>query len=247
MMQRTVLSQLHSKLAHAALVVALVLGAGAFSPAVHAASKLPEVLPEGLKLLPKTKASAVYMRDGANFGAYDKVAILECPVAFRQNWQRDQNRKGTSRVTDSDVTKIRTALSAEFKKVFSQQLAAKGQTVVTDGGSGVLILRPAIINLDIQVPNTTAPNAYTFSDSAGQATLYLELYDGVSGELLARIIDAREAGADMVGNRLRNRNTNRADADRLLNMWADRLGTYLQTARESATPAAAPAKTPAAH
>jgi hypothetical protein len=97
------------------------------------------------------------------------------------------------------------------------------------------------------VPNTTAPNAYTFSDSAGQATLYLELYDGVSGELLARIIDAREAGADMVGNRLRNRNTNRADADRLLNMWADRLGTYLQTARESATPAAAPAKTPAAH
>jgi hypothetical protein len=198
-----------------------------------------------LKLLPKTKASAVYMRDGADFSGYDKVAILECPVAFRENWQRDQNSQGSSRVTDSDVAKIRTALSEEFQKVFSQQLAAKGQTVVTEGGTGVLILRPAIINLDIEVPNTTAPNAYTFTDSAGQATLYLELYDGVSGELLARIIDAQEAD-DAGGSRLRTSSSNKADADRLLNMWAERLGTFLQNARESAAAAPAPAPAPAA-
>lgn len=240
-------SRLHVKLAHAALAVTLAMGAASFSPAADAASsKLPDVSPEGLKLVPKTKASAVYLRDGATFGSYDKVAILECPVAFRQNWQRDQNSQGGARVSDSDVAKIRAALSAEFQKVFSEELAAKGQTVVTDAGTGVLILRPAIINLDIEVPNTTAPNAYTFTDSAGQATLYLELYDGVSGELLARVIDAQVAGDDMVGNRLRNSNTNRADADRLLKMWADRLGTYLQNARESAAPAAAPAATPTA-
>ena len=244
MKQRTVFSRLHSKLGHAALAVALAAGAVAFSPAADAASnKLPEVSPEGLKLVPKTKASAVYLRDGADFSGYDKVAILECPVAFRQNWQRDTNSDGSARVTDSDMTKIRDALSAEFQKVFSEQLAAKGQTVVTEGGTGVLILRPAIINLDIEVPNTTAPNAFTFTDSAGQATLYLELYDGVSGELLARIIDAQEAD-DAGGSRLRTRSSNKADADRMLNMWADRLGTYLQNARESAAPA--PAQAPAA-
>lgn len=246
MTQPSAFSRLHIKLAHAALAVTLAIGAAAFSPPADAASsKLPEVSPEGLKLVPKTKASAVYLRDGATFGGYDKVAILECPVAFRQNWQRDQNSQGTGRVTDSDVAKIRAALSAEFQKVFSQELAAKGQTVVTAAGTGVLILRPAIINLDIEVPNTTAPNAYVFTDSAGQATLYLELYDGVSGELLARIIDAQEAD-DAGGSRLRTRSSNKADADRMLNMWADRLGTYLQNARESAAPAADPAATPPA-
>ena len=92
--------------------------------------------------------------------------------------------------------------------------------------------------------STTAPNAYVFTDSAGQATLYLELYDGVSGELLARIIDAQEAD-DAGGSRLRTRASNKADADRMLNMWADRLGTYLQNARENAAPAAAPPAAPA--
>jgi len=245
MNKKTVFSQLHSRLAHATLAIALAVGAGAFSPAADAASsKLPEVSPEGLKLLPKTKASAVYLRDGADFSVYDKVAILECPVAFRQNWQRDTNRDGLARVTDSDVTKIRTALSAEFQKVFSKELTAKGQTVVTDGGTGVLILRPAIINLDIEVPNTTAPNRYTFTDSAGQATLYLELYDGVSGELLARVVDAQVAG-DWGSTRMRTRSSNKADADRMLTEWADRLGTYLQNARESAPAVAAPAPPPA--
>jgi Protein of unknown function (DUF3313) len=244
MNQRTVFSRLSSRLAHAALAVALAVGAVALSPAAVASDKLPEVSPEGLKLLPKTKASAVYMRDGADFSGYDKVAILECPVAFRKDWQRDTNRDGLARVTDSDVTKIRTALSAEFQKVFSKELADKGQTVVTDGGTGVLILRPAIINLDIEVPNTTAPNAYTFTDSAGQATLYLELYDGVSGELLARVIDAEAAG-NWGTTRLRTSSSNKADANRMLTEWADRLGTYLQHARESA-PAAAPAAAPPA-
>ena len=244
MNQRTVFSRLSSRLAHAALAVALAVGAVALSPAAVASDKLPEVSPEGLKLLPKTKASAVYMRDGADFSGYDKVAILECPVAFRKDWQRDTNRDGLARVTDSDVTKIRTALSAEFQKVFSKELADKGQTVVTDGGTGVLILRPAIINLDIEVPNTTAPNAYTFTDSAGQATLYLELYDGVSGELLARVLDAQVAG-DWGTTRMRTSSSNKADANRMLTEWADRLGTYLQHARESA-PAAAPAAAPPA-
>lgn len=244
MNQRTVLFRLPSRLATAALAVALAVGAVAFGPAAVAASdKLPEVSPEGLKLLPKTKASAVYMRDGADFSAYDKVAILECPVAFRKNWQRDTNRDGLARVSDSDVTKIRAALSAEFQKVFSKELTAKGQTLVTDGGTGVLILRPAIINLDIEVPNTLAPNRYTFTDSAGQATLYLELYDGVSGELLARVLDSQLAG-DRNTARLRTSSSNKADANRMLTEWANQLGTYLQHARESAPAAAAPAAAP---
>jgi hypothetical protein len=240
MKHRAIAVQFHKTLAHAALAVVFAIGAGTFSHTADAAKKFPEESPEGLKLVPKTKVNAVYLREGADFSGYDKVAILDCYVAFRKDWKRDQN-SGANRfkVSDSDMTRIKTELAEEFKKVFAKQLADKGQTVVTTGGTGVLILRPAIINLDVAAPDTMDPGSRSFSASAGQATLYLELYDGVTSELLARVIDAEEAGYQgQIG--VRNSVTNRADAQRMLKKWADLLGTYLQNARASAAQAATP-------
>ena len=102
----------------------------------------------------------------------------------------------------------------------------------------VLVLRPAIINLDVEAPDTMQPGmTRTFSASAGQATLFLELYDSVTSELLARIYDAEEVDGMGFIN-VRNGVTNRADADRMLKKWADLLGTHLQDARAGATAAA---------
>ena len=212
--------------------IALMVGMFAVSDAAQARKSLPETTPEGLKLVPKTKVSAVYLRDGVDFSGYTKVAILDCYVAFKKNWQRDQNDNGDPfKVSDSDVTRIKTELAEEFKKVFARELTAKGQTVVTTGGPDVLVLRPAIINLDVAAPDTMQPGiTHTFSASAGQATLFLELYDSVTSELLARVYDAEEAG-DMGFVGVRNSVTNRADADRMLKKWADLLGTHLANAR----------------
>jgi Protein of unknown function (DUF3313) len=219
-------------------MVTVVLGFGllALGPGAEAAKKLPEESPEGLKLLPKTKVSAVYLRDGADFSGYDKVAILDCYVAFKKNWKRDQNQNSARPfgVTDSDITKIKTELAEEFKKVFSKELTAKGQTVVTGDGPGVLILRPAIIDLDITAPDDMDPGVTTFSAQAGQATLFLELYDSVSSELLARILDVEAGGSPGDYINVRNRVTNKQDADRVLKKWADLLGTHLQAARAGA-------------
>jgi len=232
---QTMPTQLNSKLVRAFLVVTLVIGAGIFSPIADAKKKeLPPVSPEGLKLVPNTKVSAVYMRDGANFSGYDKVAILDCYVAFVKDWKRDQNDGANPfKVSDKDVTRIRTELAAMFKDVFGKSLTAKGETLTTTGGTGVLILRPAILNLDVTAPDTMDPGSRTFSASAGTATLYLELLDGVSGELLMRVMDAEEAG-DYGLAQVRNSVTNRSDAERMLKKWADRLGVFLQNARASA-------------
>jgi len=218
----------------AIVVCAFAVGTLGLSHTVEAAKALPEYSPEGLKLIPKTKVSAVYVREGADFKGYDKVAILDCYVAFRKDWQRDQNSSKTFKVSDSDVANIKTYLAEEFKKVFSAQLTAKGETVTDSAGTGVLILRPAIVNLDVNAPDTMeAGRTRTFSASAGQATLYLELYDSVTSELLARAIDVEEVGdKGYIG--VRNGVTNRADADRVLKKWADLLGTFLQNARASA-------------
>jgi hypothetical protein len=213
--------------------ITLAVSLFALSDAAEARKALPETTPEGLKLVPKTKVSAVYLRDGVDFSGYTKVSILDCYVAFKKNWQRDQNSDSGQpfKVSDNDVTRIKTELAEEFKKVFTKELTAKGQTVVTTTGPDVLILRPAIINLDVAAPDTMQPGiTHTFSASAGQATLFLELYDSVTSELLARVYDAEEVG-DMGLIGVRNSVTNRSDAQRMLKKWADLLGTHLASAR----------------
>lgn len=215
----------------APLLLALLLGVALACSAANAASKLPDVSPEGLRLMPNTKAAAVYMRDGAEFGGYDKVAIIDCYVAFKKDWKREQNSSRTFRIDDEDMTRIKTELAEEFKKVFSESLSAKGMKVVNAAGPGVLILRPSIINLDITAPDTMQPGmSRSFSASAGQMTLFLELYDGVTGDLLARVLDPQQA-TDYGYIRVRNSVTNRSDADRILKRWADTLGSYLERAR----------------
>ena len=52
--------------------------------------------------------------------------------------------------------------------------------------------------------------------------MYLEMFDCVSGEILARIIDAKVVG-DNMHVRWANRVTNTADAKRTIRQWAKRL------------------------
>ena len=56
--------------------------------------------------------------------------------------------------------------------------------------------------------------------TAGAATLYLELYDSVSGEILARAIDRKAANHPGDLMRWSNKVTNRAEAKRVLAGWA---------------------------
>ncbi len=93
----------------------------------------------------------------------------------------------------------------------------------------MLILRPAIIDLDITAPDTRqAGRARTYIATNGAATLYIELIDSVTGDLLGRAADrraARQAGGMMTWN---NRVRNRAEARRMFGRWADKLVEFLQ-------------------
>lgn len=195
-----------------------------------AKADLPAVSHDGLHLLPDTKLRAVYMKPGADLSDYDKVALLDTYVAFRKNWQRDHNNEEPfdQRVSDRDMKEIRERVAKEFTKEFTKVLSTEGgHQVVTDAGDGVLILRPAIIDLDINAPDTmSAGMSQTFVANAGSMTLYLELYDGKTQSIIARIIDpeaADNAGIAEVANRV----TNTADFDRVLRRWAEILNKHL--------------------
>jgi len=224
---------------HKSVLSGLALAAAMGLGSAQAADAVPApVSPEGLKLVPSKNVQVLYLREGADFSGYDKFAMLECYVAFRSNWKRDQNSAQSFRVTDSDVVRIKTDLAKMFRTVFVRELTAKGDKQVTAVGQGVLILRPSIINLDIAAPDTMNSGRNNLSHTAGQATLLLEVFDSVSSELLARVVDTRSAGESsfMIS---RNGLSNRADAEAQLTKWADLLGTALQNARESAKAPAA--------
>jgi hypothetical protein len=193
------------------------------------AEDLPATSPEGLVLRPGKAAKVVYVRPGVDFSQYKRFAILECPVAFRKDWQRDQASSGR-RVTQKEMDEIRAGLSAEFRRIFTDELQNKGgYQVVTTGGEDVLVLRPAIIDLDVTAPDTLEPGrSFTLSESAGAMTLYLEIYDSVTNQILARAID-RETSRGMGRIQWQNRVTNKNEADRILRRWASALREQLDT------------------
>jgi hypothetical protein len=215
--------------------LAAILGLGMLlgGASVMAADQPPAQSPEGLKLVKQTEQRLVYLRPGASFAKYDKVAILDCYVEFQKNWQQDYNRDASfgNRVSDADVERMKTALAAEFKRVFTQQLQKNGGYQVVDTAApDVLLLRPALINVTVTAPDLQSANMRaTVVRSAGSATLFLELYDSATSTLLARVLDAQ---ADQQGfAQSANRVTNTAAADTILRKWASELRGHLDAAR----------------
>ncbi len=77
------------------------------------------------------------------------------------------------------------------------------------------------------LPDTNSPGmTRTFAASAGQMTLYMELFDGKTGDIIARVIDTQAAG-DGGFVQWRNRITNKADARRIMQRWAKLLNNHL--------------------
>jgi hypothetical protein len=210
------------------LRTALLLSVLAITAATAADNDgLPATTHDGLVLSKGKVARVLYVRPGVDFGQYRRIAILDCAVAFRKDWERERRISG-KRITQKDMDRIKADLSAEFLKVFTDELQAKGgYEIVTTGAEDVLVLRPAIVDLDVAAPDTMEPGReFTLTESAGAMTLYLEVYDSVTSQILARAID-RETSLGMGRIQWSNRVTNRREADRILRRWASALRSQL--------------------
>ncbi len=210
----------------AAVVLSLALLLSAPQGTFAQKQEPPQETHDGLTLVPDRKVAAAYMDSDADFSIYDKIMILDCYVAFKKDWQRDQKRSGSHiSISSSDMEKIKADVAELFREVFTEKLGGDGgYEIVEAAGDDVLLVRPAIIDLDITAPDTIqAGRSRTYTSSAGAATIYIELYDSVTGDILARAADRKAARS--VGGYISysNRVTNKADARRMLGSWADLL------------------------
>lgn len=195
---------------------------------------VPEKTSNGLVLKEHTKSRVVYAAPGATLDQYTKVWLVDCYVAFAKNWERDYNFNVVGleqRVNADDMKRIENDLSAEFKKVFTKELQDGGYELVEKAADDVLVVRPAIINLDVTAPDLERSFVNSVVQSAGSMTLYMELYDSATNAQIAEIYDA-EADNSGLAERA-DRVTNKAAADRIIKRWADELRSHLGAVQAS--------------
>lgn len=192
---------------------------------------------DGLQLVSGTKFSEVYQKPGADLSEYSELGVEPCQVAFKNNWMRRQNEGRvdlSNRVTQQDVDRIKDQLGESCDRIFNEALLREPAYTITDNyadGERVLVLKPSIINLDINAPDlrsTTRTRSYT--TSAGEMTLSMEIADATTGEVLYRIVDKRKA-LDTGRVQWTNGVTNKAELERILRRWADMLRDGLDEVR----------------
>ena len=188
---------------------------------------LPQVSSEGMTLDKNTRSTVAYKLEGVNFTHYDKIQISNSTVAFKKDWQQDYNRDQrylSTRVSNKDVIRIKADVAQLFDQTLLEEFTNNSNYVIVEEVvEGTLLIKPAIINLDINAPDVrSAANIKNYVQTAGEATLFLEIYDAVSGEILARIIDTRKT-RDKGYYQWATKVSNRQDAKIIIKKWAKSL------------------------
>ena len=195
------------------------------------AKELPKTTKDGLELVKQHELGAVYVKPGASLQAYDKIILVDTYVAFAKNWQRDFNEEHMmrGRISDQDMQIIKKEVAKEFRTVFTKQLEKGGYKVTETIGPDVMVLRPAIVDLEITAPaSLTALADVEVVRDAGALTLYMEIYDSVTSSKFAEVIDREVAGTGFA--RQANEVTNKAALDQVLDRWAHLLRKRLDEA-----------------
>jgi hypothetical protein len=213
-------------------IITLLLSVTLSSP-VWAKKDLPPINDEGMELVKNTKMATIYADPGADLSIYNRIMLLDATVAFKKNWKRDQNRFVSMRVRDSDMVKIQEEVAELFREVMTKELVDGGYQMADEAGEDVLLVLPAIVDLDVFAPDIQrSSRTNSYSESAGEMTLNLELFDSITNDKIAKATD-RKRDNRRGYDQWRTSVSNRADARRMMASWAKDLRSALDEARSS--------------
>lgn len=176
---------------------------------------------DGMVAVEAPNLEYVYLLPGADFKSYTALLLGTPEAAFAPNWLKDMNNQDmggdfTGRISKEDALKKLQVIQKAWGEAFTAGFQKAGYTLTQTPGAGVLRVNSAIINIYINAPDrNTVGMGESFVANAGQATMVLELRDGATNTLLARVIDA-EATQDTGGmsNAVTNLSAFRELADR---------------------------------
>ena len=203
------------------LVACAMLASG-----VAFADKLPDTW-DGLELRKTKGIDAVYVRPDVDFKVYRNVVIDPVQVAFDKNWKPNRSSSISGHLSADDLQRLKDDMASEFRRIFAEQLAAGGYDVVAKPLDDTLRISAALADVYINAPDTmSAGRTRTYTMDAGRMTLVMELRDGPTGQLLARVVD-RHAGSQAGVAQIASSVSNSAEFRRAITAWAKRLVTGL--------------------
>jgi hypothetical protein len=200
------------------------------SPALAARKDPPLVTTDGLELIPDTRLALVYAGPDVDLSAYDKLLLMDAQVAFIKNWRRDINTNKPYSISSGDMQEIKTSLSRLFGEVFSTELETAGFVLSGEQADNVLIVRAAILDLNVRSPETRTGRTRNITESAGEMTLYLELRDSVTGDILVKALD-HQFDRSNVTIFMQDSTRNERAARQILANWAQTLVKGLSEAK----------------
>jgi len=212
----------------------VIFALATISPA-SAKKSLPAVNDEGMELVKDSDLAVVYADPGADLSIYNRIWLQDATVAFKKNWQREQNRSNRLKVQTEDMERIQEDVATLFREVFTEELLDGGYELAEEIGDDVLLVKPAIVDLDVIAPDIqSAGRTHSYSESAGEMTLNLELFDSLTGDKIAKATDRKR---DYRHGYLEWRTSvsNRSDARRMMTSWAKALRSALDEARSATT------------
>ena len=192
----------------------------------------PEVTVDGLHRVNDTKMALVYAKPDVDLSQYNRIYLTEPQISFTKHWLQTQNSIPNQTVRKEDMERIKTELAALFMEVFRDELQNNGGYVLVDSiAEDVLIVHPAIVDLDVFAPDTPGTaGSRSAIPSAGTMTLYMELMDSVTGDMLVKAID-NKYDRTRTHIQAQNRKRNEAAARQMLGDWANLLRLALDEAR----------------
>jgi len=214
-------------------VVPLLVLLSAPGAMLQADDPAPGISMEGLELVEKDRRGEIYADPGIDWSVYSRIQLDQATVAFRKNWQRDQNRGQPFKVRPEDMERIKSELSALFGEVFAEELTQNGGYEITEeSAEDVMRITPRIVDLDVYAPDTRSSPGRTMSytEQAGRMTLQLDIFDSVTGDMIAKTSDRQEAPRRGY-MQWTTSVTNRAEAQRMIERWAKDFRERLDQAR----------------
>ena len=191
----------------------------------------PEITIDGLHRVHGTKMALVYADPGTDLSQYTRIYLTPPQIAFSKNWLRAQNRIPNQHVTNDDMQRIKSELAVLFTDVFKQELQNNGGYVLVDGiAEDVLTVHPGIFDLNVIAPDTSGTRGTRSAiASAGSMSLYMELIDSVTGDVIIKAYDNKY---DRTRTRIQAPNNvrNEAAARDMLGDWAKLLRQALDEA-----------------
>lgn len=186
----------------------------------------PTITADGLHRVYMPEFGVVYVKPGVKLTDYHHLRILKPVIRFEkgrvgaEEWASDVTGDVPS---DQEIMRVRKKMSENFNEIFSKKMADGGFHLTDENGSGVLVLRPAIINLAL---------ISTASHGVGEVTLYVELFDSVTGERLAEAWDQKQGQSADTGVENWALKANREMGLRAIDEWAQSMQSALSAMRD---------------